>query len=318
MPTSLIVGITGQDGAYLAKHLLAKGHTVIGTSRAPQAKLNRSSLDRLGISPTLPIHTLAPLCFSSVSSVVSILKPDEIFCLACQSSVGKSFSEPFNAISSIYIVTLNILESIRVNSPSTRAFFAGSAEIYGSTGDLPASESSTLNPLSPYGSAKASALNLVKLYRELYNMYVCTGILSNHESVLRSDHFVTKKIVNFIHKLSFDSNKCLKLGNIDIVRDWGWAPEFSIPISLMLGQEYPRDMIIATGESTTLRSFLFSLFEAAGYFAGDYIHVDQDLIRPSDAHVVRLDPSYAFRNIGWKSTFNIHQIAHKLVHNQLF
>ena len=222
---ALICGISGQDGSYLAKLLLSKGYKVFGTSRDAQVS-NFSNLQKLGCKNKIIFLSMSPEDFRSVFITFQRVEPDEIYFLAGQSSVGLSFEQPAETIQSISLGTLNILEAAKLLERQTKIYFAGSSETFSDTNGQRANEKISFNPKSPYAVAKASASLLVDNYLEAYGLFVCTGILFNHESPLRPKHFVTKKIVSAAVRISKGSKEILELEKLDISRDWGWAPEY--------------------------------------------------------------------------------------------
>lgn len=312
---ALICGITGQDGAYLAKLLLSKGYEVTGTSRDAQTASFRN-IEVLGIRDQVICESMAPNDFRSVLQVLSRVEPAEIYNLAGQSSVGLSFEQPVETMESIAIGTLNLLEGIRFLSSSARLYNAGSSECFGDTGARPADESTPFRPRSPYAVAKAAAHWEVANYRDAYGLYACTGILFNHESPLRPERFVTKKIVAAACRISNGSREKLRLGNIDVVRDWGWAPEYVDAMWHMLQQESADDFVIATGESHSLREFVATVFKALDLDWQDHVVTDHALLRPSDLSVGRADPRRAEAKFGWRASKRMNDIVELLVRHQ--
>ncbi|MBV8098920.1 MAG: GDP-mannose 4,6-dehydratase, partial [Verrucomicrobia bacterium] len=225
MRTALVPAVSGQDGAYLAKLLLEKGYKVYGTSRDAQVASFRN-LQRLNIRGDLRLESVAMNDFRSVIQVLFKAQPDEIYNLAGQSSVGLSFEQPVETQDSIYLGTLNLLEAIRFMGKDIRLYNACSSECFGDLRDEIAVEETPFRPRSPYAVAKAAAFWQVSNYREAYKIFACSGILFNHESPLRPERFVTKKIVTAAHRIAKGELRELRLGNIDVQRDWGWAPEY--------------------------------------------------------------------------------------------
>lgn len=310
--TALICGVSGQDGAYLAQLLLQKGYRVIGTSRDATAH-DFPNLTRLGIRRRVETVSMALNDFRSVAQVLAAAQPDEIYNLAGQTSVGLSFQQPIEALESITLGTINILEAIRFIDLPTRLYNAGSSECFGDTGGEPANEETAFRPLSPYATAKAASYWTVSNYREAYGIEACTGILFNHESPLRPKRFVTKKIIAAavdIHKSGFGE---LLLGNLDICRDWGWAPEYVEAMWRMLQQDYVEDFVIATGISHSLREFCDAAFSAVGLRADDYVNVSKDLFRPSDIALGLSDPTKARQKLGWSACFGLDHIVEEMV-----
>ncbi len=297
---ALICGIGGQDGAYLAALLLDKGYEVIGTSRDAQAT-SFINVKRLGIFPRIRGVSMAVNDFRSVLTTLKQVQPDEIYYLAGQSSVGLSFSQPVETIDSIVMGTLNMLEAIRFLGRPARYYNAGSGECFGDTGDIPATEDTPFRPKSPYAVAKATAHNLVSTYREAYKLHACSGILYNHESPLRPERFVTQKIVQHAARAAAGNKEYLLLGNIGIIRDWGWAPEYVDAMWRMLQQPHPSDYVIATGKSYSLTEFVSAAFEEFGLDWREYVRTDAELLRPADHSVARADPVRAEHELGWKA-----------------
>ncbi len=301
---ALILGVGGQDAAYLARVLLSKGYTVVGTSR-DATLANRVGLRTLGIEGAVQIVSMAPTDFRSVLQTLRRHQPDEIYHLAGQTSVGLSFEQPVETIESIAIGTLNVLEAIRFEERPIRLYHAGSSECFGDTGDVPATEATPFRPRSPYAVAKACAHNLVSNYREAYRMHACTGILFNHESPLRPDRFVTQKIVRAAARIAADSTETLRLGNLDIHRDWGWAPEYVEVMWQMLQDPQPEDLVIATGRTVSLQYFVERAFANFGLDWKKHVSSDESLLRPSDIRYGAGNPSRAREKLGWHFTRDV-------------
>jgi GDPmannose 4,6-dehydratase len=302
--TALICGVSGQDGSYLAALLLSKGYTVFGTSRDAQGS-SFANLRKLGIQDQITFLSMVPEDFRSVLVALRKSNPDEIYYLAGQSSVGLSFEQPAETMQSITMGTLNILEGCRMletENKVIKVYHAGSGECFGDTQGEPANENTPFYPMSPYAVAKSSAYWLVNNYREAYGLFACTGILFNHESALRPERFVTQKIVRAVKRIAQGSTEKLKLGRLDIARDWGWAPEYVEAMWLMLQQEKPHDYVIATGVTMSLEDFVQAAFNEAGLNWRDYVEQDPALFRPTDLAVGRADPTKANRKLGWKAT----------------
>jgi GDPmannose 4,6-dehydratase len=315
--TALIAGVTGQDGAYLAHHLLSQGYRVVGTSRdAQMADLSR--LERLGIVDNVELMSLAPNDFRSVLKVVSSAQPQEIYNLAGQTSVGLSFEQPVECMESISEATLNLLEVIRYLGGGIRFFSAGSSECFGQTNDQPATEDTPLHPRSPYAVAKATAYWQVATYREAYGMFACTGILANHESPLRPKRFVTQKIIDGVRAIKSGRQRSIQLGNLDIWRDWGWAPDYVKAMALMLQVELPRDYLIASGTTTSLRQFAQEAFAAADLDLADHLESVEALKRPADLNYSAMNPRRINEELHWQSKRPIQEIVEKMYHAQLF
>lgn len=295
---ALICGISGQDGAYLAKFLLGKGYEVIGTSRDAMA-IPFNNLRHLGIRDQVQTASMAINDFRSVLHILGKHTPDEIYNLAGQTSVELSFGQPVESMESIAGGTLSLLEAIRFTNRSIRFYNAGSSECFGDTGSEPADENTPFRPRSPYAVAKASAHWLVRNYREAYGMNACTGILFNHESPLRHERFVTQKIVSTAARIAQGSNETLNLGNIEIVRDWGWAPDYVEAMWRMLQLENPDDFVIATGRSVSLEYFINQAFRHYGLEWQKHTATHADRHRPSDIPISRANPANACLRLGW-------------------
>lgn len=310
-PRALISGISGQDGAYLAEFLLSKGYEVWGTSR--NAKTNQfEGLKKCNIFDKVKLHSMQPEDFNSVLKSITEIKPNEIYYLAAQSSVGLSFIQPLETVASIQNGALNHLEAIRLFDKSIRFFFAGSSECFGDTGRELADENTCFNPQSPYAGAKAAASMQVSVYRRSYELFACTGILFNHESPLRSEQFVIKKIVSTAKRIALGSNEKLSLGNIGIERDWGWAPEYVVAMWKMLNRKVPEDFVIASGHSETLQYLVESVFEEAGLNWRDHVNTDVSMLRPSDPTISRANPSKARELLDWEPRIYGALVARKM------
>ena len=311
MSSVLICGITGQDGAFLAQHLLEKGFEVHGTSRDALAS-NLWRLKALGIESNIFLHSMALNDFRSVLHVLSSLKPSQIYNLAGQTSVGLSFEQPVETFESIVMGTLNLLEAIRFLNYPTKLFNAGSSECFGNTLE-PATEQTSFNPRSPYGVAKASAYHLVANYREAYSLFACSGILFNHESHLRSKRFVTQKIIDSVVRIANGSQEKLSLGNIEIVRDWGWAPEYVRLMHKILEQDVPEDYVICTGQSYSLKEFLECAFSYFKLNWKDHTTIIAELLRPSDISMSVGNPDKAGKFLEWQPLINMPSIVDLMI-----
>jgi len=316
MKTAVIFGISGQDGAFLTEFLLEKKYKVIGISRDAQGSAF-ANLKRLGLKDKVEFVSASIHDFRSVLQVVSNYKPDEIYNLAGQSSVGLSFDQPVETFESISIANLNLLEAIRFLDIPTKLYNAGSSDCFGNTNGKAVTEQDPFKPRSPYGVAKAAAYWQVANYREAYNLFACTGILFNHESFLRSERFVTQKIVKTACRIAGGSKEKLLLGNISIERDWGWAPEYVRAMWAMLQQETPDDYIVATGETHSLTDFISSVFQKLNLNWKDHVKTDKDLFRPTDIQSIKADPGKAEKVLGWKAKNKINEITKLMVEAEL-
>lgn len=314
--SALICGVSGQDGAYLAQLLLEDGYRVTGTSRDAQMS-SFTNLTLLGIRDRVQLESMAVTDFRSVLQVLRKTEPDEIYNLAGQSSVGLSFQQPVETLESITLGTLNLLEAIRFADRPVRFYNAASSESFGDTQGIPATEETPFRPRSPYAVAKAASFWEVANYREAYGLFACSGILYNHESPLRPHRFVTRKIVSAACRIAAGSPETLHLGNVEIQRDWGWAPEFVQAMALMLRQEEPRDFVIATGEANPLSRFVDLAFAEVGLNWRDHVQLDQALHRPSDIGRGVGDPSLAAGTLGWRARYRMPDVVKMMVAAEL-
>jgi len=316
MSTALIIGVSGQDGSYLAKLLLSKGYSVVGTSRDHEVN-PFTNLTKLGILERVTLTSLDTSDFRSVISAIKSFSPVEIYNLAGQTSVGLSFSYPVETFNSILLGTMNLLECLRILDRPIKYYNAGSGEVYGNS-LKPSSEDSPFSPVSPYGTAKAAASYMVSNYRQSYGMFCCTGILFNHESPLRPRRFVTKKITDAVRRILSGSKEAIELGKTSIIRDWGWAPDYVEAMWKMLNQPNAEDFIIASGRSHSLEDFLRISFGIAGLDWVDHVVFSGNYLRPIDITSSYANPSKAKHILQWTSTLPFDEMVRKLVHEELY
>ncbi len=312
---ALIFGVCGQDGSYLTRLLVERGYEVHGTSRDREIA-NVKNLHLLGVAGKLTIHSASMSDFRSVLQVIGDVRPDEIYNLASQSSVGLSFAQPVETFEGTIQGTLNILESIRFLKLDTRFYNAASGEVFGNTAK-PADETTLFQPRSPYGVAKAAAFWTVANYRESYGLFACSGILFNHESPLRPGRFVTQKIVRGACDISEKLTDSLSLGNLGVKRDWGWAPEYVDAMSLILQQSEPDDFVVATGVTHSLTDFVDAAFSYFGLDWRKHVVIDQELMRPTDISESMGDPSKANIKLGWRASIKMPALVNLLVDAEL-
>jgi GDPmannose 4,6-dehydratase len=315
---ALICGISGQDGAHLAKFLLSKGYEVVGTSRDAQLTSFRN-LDKLRIPRTaIVLDSMAPNDFRSVLQTLKKFAPDEIYNLSGQSSVGLSFEQPVETLESIATATHNLLEAIRFLERPIRFYNAGSSECFGDTPEGGADEQTPFRPRSPYGVAKSTAFWQVANYREAYGIQACTGILFNHESPLRPARFVTRKIVSAACRIANGSREKLRLGDLSMRRDWGWAPEYVAAMWSMLNSPAPMaDYVIATGQTHTLEQFVARTFHCVGLDWREHVETDVSLRRPTEISFSRGNASKAVEILGWRATHGMDEVVELLVREEL-
>ncbi len=299
MKNALITGITGQDGAYLARLLLDKGYQVFGTYRRLSTP-NFWRLQYLGIFDRIHLIPADMVDAASIISAVNISQPDEIYHLAAQSFVGASFAQPVSAGDITGLGVARILEAIRESSREIKFYQASTSELYGNGNSPPQSETTPFNPCSPYSAAKLYGYWLTVIYRQAYGIFACNGILFNHESPVRGLDFVTRKISNSVAKIALGLQDRVALGNLEARRDWGYAPEYVESMWLMLQQPRPDDYVIATGETHSVRDFAQKAFAAAGLDWEEHVDVDQKFLRLLDVECLQGDPSKAKRLLGWE------------------
>jgi GDPmannose 4,6-dehydratase len=313
--TALICGVGGQDGSYLAKLLLEKGYRVVGTSRNPSSAL-KGNLATLGVAGNIECIAMESANAQSVNAAINNTNPDEVYYLAGESSVAKSFEEPVKTFESITLGAIYLLEAIKFKQAQTkkqiRLFNAGSSDCFGNASDIITDESTSLNPVSPYAIAKSSVYWLVKHYRQSYDMYTCTGTLFNHESPLRPAHFVTQKIIQGVKEIAAGRQEKLVLGRLDIARDWGWAPEYVEAMWLMLQQDKPEDFVIATGTTITLMDFVKTAFEQVGLDWQSYVVQDPAFMRPTDLMISRANNSKISHALGWQPKVTGTKVVQKM------
>jgi GDPmannose 4,6-dehydratase len=315
MRRALICGITGQDGAYLARLLLEKGYEVWGTSRDAQASLF-GNLSRLGILDRVKTVSMAVNDFRSVLQAISRSEPQEIYNLSGQSSVGLSFEQPAETLESIATGTLNLLEVIRFLGRSVKFYNAGSSECFGDIASAAADETTHFQPRSPYAVAKATAHWLVANYRNAYGLFACTGILFNHESPLRPPRFVTRKIVQAAVRISRGNTEKLILGDMGIQRDWGWSPDYVDAMWRMLQTDSPEDFVIATGESNSLEDFVATAFSEVGLDWHQHVVQDPTLFRPTEIRYSRGQAEKARRLLGWEANMRMRDVVREMIHHE--
>jgi GDPmannose 4,6-dehydratase len=307
---ALIFGVTGQDGTLLAQLLLNQGYEVHGTSRRQGAA--SGNLQRQGVRERVRVHTVDPNNIVQVREVLATVRPFEVYNLSGQSSVGLSFTQPRETFESHAGATLNMLEAIRAEALDCRFFHASSSEIFGDTGEVPANEASIADPCSPYGVAKAAATLLVESYRDLFGLFACSGFMFNHESPLRPESFVTQRIAHGAAAIKMKRADRLSLGNLQIVRDWGWAEDYVECMARMLQQDEPRDYVVATGVASSLESFVDRVFCRFDLDWTDFVEVDDKLLRLNDISVSVGDPRLAEQRLGWRARVRMPEVADRL------
>lgn len=315
---ALITGITGQDGSYLSSFLLDKGYHVYGIIRDTNIP-NLSNLEYLGIAGSVIFLKANLSDLSNIIRVIENVQPDEIYNLAAQSSVGLSFEQPIWTYEFNTLSTLNLLETIRIVNPEIKFYQASSSEMYGNIDKdkLPVTEKHYLNPSSPYGVSKASAHMITTSYRQCYNLFASCGILFNHESCLRAGNFVTKKIIETALRISTGSAKELVMGNMNISRDWGYAPEYIKVIWMILQNEIPDDFIVCSGEIRSLREFVSEVFSQLDLDYKEFVREDSKLFRPLDLDMIYGDNSKARKILNWEYNISFKNLITKLISDEI-
>jgi len=299
MKRALITGVTGQDGAYLSQFLLKKGYKVFGTYRRLSTP-NFWRLQYLDIFDELELIPCDLIDSSSLIEALQISKPDEIYNLAAQSFVGASFEQPIGAGEITGLGMTRLLEAMRKNCPKAKFYQASTSELYGNNDHTQQNEETPFAPSSPYSAAKLYAHHIVKIYRQGYNLFACNGILFNHESPLRGLEFVTRKVTNSVAKIKLGFEDSLELGNINALRDWGYAPEYVEAMWQILQQEEPDDYVIATNETHSVKEFVEKSFSILGLNWEDHVHIDKRYMRPVDVKYLRGDFTKGKEKFGWQ------------------
>lgn len=317
MKTAIITGITGQDGAYLSKFLLEKDYNVVGFTRNLQSG-NLNGLGFLGIENDVTLVEANVFDLSNIIRLLEKYKPDEFYNLAAQSSVGLSFEQPIGTLEYNTISVANILEAIKIINKDIKFYQSSSSEMYGNVdiNILPIDEKFIIHPASPYGISKATAHWISINYREAYNMFISSGILFNHESALRRQNFVTKKIISSAIKIKKGELDSLKVGNTSIKRDWGYAPEYIKVMWKMLNVSTPDDYVICSGEARSLIEFIEKAFEKLGLDPGKYLVFDEKLFRPVELSVIYGNPQKARTKLNWDYSMSFDDLIENLIQDE--
>ena len=314
---ALIFGVSGQDGSYLADFLIKKNYSVIGVTRN-KSKKNMYRLEKLKIFNKVKIIQGVALDQKFLNKIIkkySSIK--EIYYLAGDSSATDSFIYPHKSFESNTTGILNILLTIKRINKKIKVFYAASGQFYGNSKNNYYSEKSVIKPTTPYAVAKAAGYWLVKIFRENYDLYACSGILFNHESPLRSDQFVTKKIINVSKQIKKNNKVKLRMGNIDVYRDWGWAPEYVKAMWLMLQQKQPIDLIIGSGKKYSIRDFVNEVFKKMKIDKKNLITDTSKLIRKIDIQSYRANTTLCKKTIKWETKITFKKIIHKMINDEL-
>ena len=314
---ALVTGIAGQDGTYLAELLLDSGYEVHGTDNNAAGLVDVEALLRKhAASDRLFLRLADSTKCSELAEVVRQTQPTEIYNLAAQTRVDRSFDEPLATAHSVAIGTANLLEAVRSNNSSARIFQASSSEMYGDS-SAPQNEDTAFTPISPYACAKVYGHHLAVMYRRSFNMYVCSGILFNHESPRRSSDFVSRKITLGIARILAGETDTIRLGNLSARRDWGHARDYVLAMWLMLQHEHPADYVIASGVSYTVAEFLEIAFTLVDLDWRDYVIEDPSLLRPADPVHLQGDAARARLQLGWKPTVTLNEMIYEMLEHDL-
>ena len=311
---ALITGITGQDGSYLAEHLLSLGYEVHGIVRRVALEDPTHHLWRLlPIADRLNFHSGTLESFPALYKIMREVRPDECYHLASQSFVSISFEDEFSTMQTNINGTHYLLAAIKDTSPECRFYFAGSSEMFGKVEETPQRETTRFHPRSVYGITKVAGFELTRNYREAYDLFTCTGILFNHESPRRGYEFVTRKISSTAARIKLGLEKELRLGNIDAKRDWGFSGEYVRIMHSMLQQDNPDDYVIGTGKTHSVREFMQIVFEELKLNYEDYLVIDPRFYRPAEVEILVADPSKAREKLGWEPKVTFEELALSMV-----
>ena len=315
---ALITGITGQDGSFLAEHLLNLGYEVHGIVRRVSLEDPRRRLHRLeGFQEDVTLHAASLESYASLFGVVRRVMPDECYHLAAQSFVDYSFDDEFSTFNTNVNGTHYLLSSIKELVPSCRFYFAASSEMFGNAIQTPQNEQTPFNPRSPYGISKVAGYHLTRNYREAYGLHASSGIAFNHESERRGFEFVTRKITSTVVRIKLGIEHELRLGNLEARRDWGYSPDYVRAMHAMLQQPEPQDLVLATGVTHSVRELVDLAFSLVSLNADDYTVVDERFFRPTEVHELRGDPSRAETVLGWSAGTPFEQVIEKMIEADL-
>jgi GDPmannose 4,6-dehydratase len=314
MRTALITGITGQDGSYLAEHLLNLGYEVHGLVRRVAFEDPARRFTRIqNLTDRLKLHAASLESYPSIFHVVSKNEFDECYHLAAQSFVAESFADGFSTMNTNINGTHYMLAALRELQPDCRFYFAGSSEMFGKVREVPQRETTPFYPRSPYGISKVAGFELTRNYREAYGMFCASGILFNHEGPRRGFEFVTRKITSTVARIKLGLADELRLGNLEAKRDWGHAADYVQAMYLMLQQPAPEDFVIATGETHSVREFCAAAFAVAGLDYEEYVKVDELYYRPAEVDSLVGDASKARRVLDWKPAHTFTDLVREMV-----
>ena len=320
MKTAFITGITGQDGYYLSKYLLEQNYIVHGTIRR-SSTFNTDRIDGLiseySESKKLNLHYSDLLDSTSLTNLLNLILPDEVYNLAAQSHVAVSFKNPLYSAETSVVGSLTILEALRNIDKEIKFYQASSSEMYGGKSNISLNENSPFEPLSPYAAGKVFAHNITKLYRESYNLFAVNGILFNHESPHRGETFVTRKITRAVGRIYHETQNKLTLGNLEARRDWGFAGDYVVGMWKMLQHETPEDWVLATGESYSVKDFVKIAFNSVGLDYSDYVETSEKYERPNEVNYLLGDSSKAKEKLNWSPEVSFEKLVDMMVQSDL-
>jgi GDPmannose 4,6-dehydratase len=315
---AFITGITGQDGSYLAEHLLSLGYEVHGLVRRVALEQPEQRLGRLvHLLEQIHLHPASLDSYASIFHILSRVQFDECYHLAAQSFVAESFSDGFSTMATNINGTHYVLAALRELQPKCKFYFAGSSEMFGKVREVPQRESTPFHPRSPYGISKVGGFYLTMNYREAYGMFCCNGILFNHESPRRGFEFVTRKITHGVARIRLGLASEVRLGNLDAKRDWGHAADYVRAMHLMMQQSEPADYVVATGESHSVREFCEIAFSEAGLDYKDFVKIDEAFCRPAEVDLLVGDSSKAKAVLDWQTNYDFVSLVKEMVHTDL-
>lgn len=318
MPTCLITGVTGQDGAYLSQWMLEKGYRVIGVRRrSASADVAGGRLDWLGVRNEIELVDANLIDLSSLIRLLDKYQPTEVYNLGAQSFVAASWDQPLLTGHVTGLGAANLLEAVRTVSPDTRFYQASSSEMYGLAQSRPQNERTPFYPRSPYAVAKLYAHWMTVNYRESFGLHASSGILFNHESPLRGIEFVTRKITDGVARIKLGLAKQLKLGNLEARRDWGHSRDYVRAMWLILQQDRPEDFVIATGRATSIREFCQVAFDYVGLNYRDHVVTDAALLRPAEVDFLQGDATKARQQLGWKPSTSLEEMIAEMIEADL-
>lgn len=311
---ALITGITGQDGSYLAEHLLSLGYEVHGLVRRVALEIPQHRFRRLaGVIDRITLHAASLESYPSIFNVISRHAFDECYHLAAQSFVAESFADGFSTMAANINGAHYVLAALQQLQPQCRFYFAGSSEMFGRVSESPQNESTPFHPRSPYGISKVAGYHLTLNYRESYGMFACSGILFNHESPRRGHEFVTRKISSAAAKISLGLQKEVRLGNLDAVRDWGHAKDYIRAMHLILQQPAPDDFVVATGRAHSVRDLCELAFRCVGLDYRDWVVIDPQFTRPAEVEALLGDATKARQALGWAPGHSFEELVREMV-----